>query len=136
MVKPICKDIFFLSKKARKATKDDVNVAYDLLDTINANNYRCIGMAANMIGEDVAIIVAQVGFNYLVMFNPVIISAKGEYKTQEGCLSHGGERPCIRHQHIKVKYDDINFNSHTEDFSGLTAQIIEHEVDHLKGILI
>lgn len=136
MIKPICKDIFFLSKKARKATKDDIGIAYDLLDTIKANSYRCIGMAANMIGENVSIIVAQVGMSYLVMFNPVIISTKGEYKTQEGCLSHNGGRPCVRHQTIKVKYDDINFKSHTEEFKGLTAQIIGHEVDHLKGILI
>ena len=136
MFKPICKDIFFLSKKARMATKDDIGIAYDLLDTIKANSYRCVGMTANMIGEDVAIIVAQVGTSYLVMFNPVIISTKDEYETMEGCLSHNGERKCIRHQTIKVKYDDINFKSHTEEFKGLTAQIIEHEVDHQKGILI
>lgn len=136
MIKPICKDIFFLSKKARKATKDDIGIAYDLLDTIKANSYRCIGMAANMIGEDVSIIVAQVGMSYLVMFNPVIISNKDEYETMEGCLSHNGERKCIRHQYIKVKYDDFYFKSRTEEFRGLTAQIIEHEVDHLKGILI
>lgn len=136
MIKPICKDIFFLSKKARKATKDDINIAYDLLDTIKANSYRCIGMAANMIGEDVSIIVAQVGISYLAMFNPVIISTKDEYETMEGCLSHSGERKCIRHKSIKIKYDDFNFKSHTEEFKGLTAQIIEHEVDHLKGILI
>lgn len=136
MIKPICNDIFFLSKKARKATINDINVAYDLLDTLKANSYRCVGMAANMIGEDLAIIVAQVGLKYLVMFNPVIISTKGEYETMEGCLSHSGERKCIRHQHIKVKYEDFNFKSHIEEYEGFTAQIIEHEVDHLKGILI
>lgn len=136
MIKPICNDIFFLSKKARKATINDINVAYDLLDTLKANSYRCVGMAANMIGEDLAIIVAQVGLKYLVMFNPVIISTKGEYETMEGCLSHSGERKCIRHHHIKVKYEDFNFKSHREEYEGFTAQIIEHEVDHLKGILI
>ena len=136
MIKPIMKDENFLSQKSEPATKDDIQVVEDLIDTLNANLAACVGMAANMIGEDVSIIVAQVGMSYLVMFNPVIISTKDEYETMEGCLSHSGERKCIRHKSIKIKYDDFNFKSHTEEFKGLTAQIIEHEVDHLKGILI
>ena len=136
MIKLICKDIFFLSKKAKKASKDDIYIGYDLLDTLKAHKDSCIGMAANMIGIDKSIIVVSMGFVDVVMFNPKIINKSGKYKTQEGCLSLSGARDCIRHQKIKVEYYDFDFNKHVEEYSGLIAETIEHEIDHLSGIII
>lgn len=125
-----------MSKKATKASLNDAKIAYDLLDTIKANRRRCVGMAANMIGENVAIIVIEFGNTYLTMFNPVILKTSNEYRTYEGCLCYAQEKPCVRHQTIEVKYYDMAFKCHKEKFSGKTAQIIEHEMDHLNGILI
>lgn len=136
MIKPICKDIFFLSKKAKKASKDDIQVGYDLLDTLKANKGFCIGMAANMIGVDKSIIVVNMGFMDIVMFNPKIISESGQYRAQERCLSLSGTRDCIRHQRVKVEYYDFDFKKHVEEYSGIIAETIEHEVDHLSGIII
>ena len=136
MIKPICKDIFFLSKKAKKASKDDIHIGYDLLDTLKAHKESCIGMAANMIGIDKSIIVVSMGFMDVVMFNPKIIDKSGQYKTKEGCLSLSGTRDCIRHQKIKVEYYDFDFNKHVEEYSGLIAETIEHEIEHLSGIII
>lgn len=136
MIRPICKDIFFLSKKANKATIADIQVGYDLLDTLKAHKDECIGMAANMIGLNLAIIVVNMGFIDVVMFNPRIVTKIGEYKTKEGCLSLDGTRDCIRHQKIKVEYYDFEFKKHNEEYSGIIAETIEHEIDHLKGIII
>ncbi len=136
MIKPICKDVFFLSKKAKKASKADIQVGYDLLDTLKAHKDSCIGMAANMIGVDKSIIVVNMTFMDVVMFNPKIISKSGEYKISEGCLSLSGTRECIRHQKIKVEYYDFDFNKHVDEYSGIIAETIEHEIDHLNGIII
>ena len=136
MIKPICKDIFFLSKKARKATKDDINIAYDLLDTIKANSYRCIGMAANMIGVKKRILVFTVGSIIVPMINPIILKKEKPYEAEESCLSLIGFRKTIRYENIEVEYLDINFKKHKQAFTGFTAQIIQHEVDHFEGIII
>lgn len=136
MIKPICKDIFFLSKKAKKASKADIQVGYDLLDTLKAHKESCIGMAANMIGVDKSVIVVSMGFMDIVMFNPKIISKSGQYRAQEGCLSLSGTRDCIRHQRVKVEYYDFDFKKHIEEYSGIIAETIEHEIDHLSGIII
>ena len=136
MIKPICKDIFFLSKKARKATKDDVKIAYDLLDTIKANSYRCIGMAANMIGVNKRIIVICDGDEIVAMVNPMITRKQEPYDAEESCLSLTGVRKTKRYNKIKVKYLDKKFNKKEGVFTGFTAQIIQHEVDHCNGIII
>lgn len=136
MIKPICKDVFFLGKKANRATKNDIQVGYDLLDTLKVHKNECIGMAANMIGFNLAIIVVNMGFVDVVMFNPKIISKFGEYSTKEGCLSLSGIRECKRHKKIKVEYYDFEFNKHIEEYSGIIAETIEHEIDHLNGIII
>lgn len=136
MIKPICKDIFFLSKKAIKASKNDIEVGRDLLDTLKAHKQECIGMAANMIGSNLAIIVVNMGITDVVMFNPKIIGKNGPYDTQEGCLSLGGTRSCTRYKNIKVEYYDFDFNKHINEYSGIIAEIIQHEINHLNGILI
>ncbi len=136
MIKPICKDIFFLAKKAKKATKADIQIGYDLLDTLKAHKNSCTGMAANMIGYNLSIIVVNMAVFDVVMFNPRIIDKSGEYKTSEGCLSLNGTRECLRHQKIKVEYYDFEFKKHIEEYSGIIAETIEHEIDHLNGIII
>ncbi len=136
MIKPICKDVFFLSKKAKKASKSNIQVGYDLLDTLKAHKDECIGMAANMIGFDLAIIVVNMALVDVVMFNPKIISKSGEYKAKEGCLSLSGTRDCLRHQKIKVEYYDFEFKKHINEYSGIIAETIEHEIDHLNGVII
>ncbi len=136
MIKPIMKDVFFLSQKSVPATKADKQVGKDLIDTLLAHKHECVGMAANMIGVKKNIIIVDVGFMPLVMFNPVIIKKSGKFKTEEGCLSLTGVRPCTRYQEIEVEYQDMNFQNHVQKFEGWTAQIIQHEIDHLDGILI
>ena len=136
MIKTICKDTFFLSKKAIKATKNDVQVGIDLLDTLKAHKHECVGMAANMIGSNLAIIVINMGVVDVVMFNPKIICKSESYKIEEGCLSLNGVRSCIRYKKIKVEYYDFDFNKHTNEYSDVIAEIIQHEIDHLNGILI
>lgn len=136
MIRPICKDILFLSKKAEKATIDDVGIGKDLIDTLKAHKDKCVGMAANMIGVNKAIIVVNMGMFDVLMFNPRIISKHLPYETYEGCLSLNDKRKCIRHQIIKVEYYDSTFKKHIEEYRGIIAQIIEHEVDHLNGIII
>ncbi len=136
MIKPICKDVFFLSKKANKASKSDIQVGIDLLDTLRAHKDECIGMAANMIGYNLAIIVVNMALVDVVMFNPKIISKSGEYKTSEACLSLSGTRNCIRHQKIKVEYYDLSFKKCVNEYSGIIAETIEHEIDHLNGVII
>ncbi|MBR1986309.1 MAG: peptide deformylase [Mogibacterium sp.] len=136
MVKPIVRDTFFLNQKSEKATKADLPVAQDLGDTLRANRERCVGMAANMIGYRKRIIIVATGFADLIMINPVITEKSGAYETEEGCLSLAGVRKTIRYDRITVRYLDMKFSEHTQTFSGYIAQIIQHECDHLEGILI
>ena len=136
MNKPIVKDIFFLAQKSEEATKADLPVAKDLQDTLQANRERCVGMAANMIGIRKRIIIVNFGFADIVMFNPVIISKSGSFETEEGCLSLDGMRKTTRYKDIEVEYTDISWSRRRQKFQGWTAQIIQHEVDHLEGVII
>jgi peptide deformylase len=136
MVKPIMRDLFFLRQRAEKATEADRQTAIDLLDTLKAHEDGCVGMAANMIGVNKAIIAVNMGFMNVAMFNPKIVKRNGKYETEEGCLSLDGVRKCVRYQEIKVEYEDINFKRQRQKYSGWTAQIIQHECDHLNGIII
>ena len=136
MVKEIVKDVMFLSQKAEKATEKDKYIANDLLDTLKANRNRCVGLAANMIGYNKAIICASGGLYDFVMINPVITSRSGEYETEEGCLSLIGERKCKRYKEIEVDYLDINFNKQHGRYTEFVAEIIQHEIDHTNGIII
>ena len=137
MVKEIVRDEFFLQQKSAKATKDDIGVAQDLLDTLAAHREGCVGLAANMIGVAKCVIAVNLGDTDIAMLNPEIVkhSAK-RYKTTEGCLSLVGERETERFETIEVKYRDMNFAKQRAKFSGFTAQIIQHEIDHCQGILI
>ena len=136
MERKIIRDTFFLAKKAEKATALDLPIADDLLDTLAANADRCVGLAANMIGQNKAIIAVAAGPIRFAMLNPVITKKRNMYLTQEGCLSLDGERPCTRFQEIEVQYQDRNLKTQTGTYSGFVAQIIQHEVDHCQGILI
>lgn len=138
MVQKICRDVFFLSQKSEKATDNEMdrNAAADLIDTLAANRERCVGMAANMIGVRKNIIVVNIGLMNVIMYNPTIVSKSGKYETEEGCLSLDGVRKTERYENIEVSYQDINFKPQTQKFSGWTAQIIQHEVDHLNGVII
>ena len=136
MIKPIMKDIFFLAQKSESATPEDAQVIIDLLDTLQANADRCVGMAANMIGVKKTIIAVNAGFTNIAMVNPRIIKKSGLYETEEGCLSLEGVRPTKRYQNIEVEYLDQNFAKKKQKFSGWTAQIIQHEMDHCEGIII
>jgi len=136
MIKPIMKDVLFLAQKSAPATAKDKNIAIDLLDTLQANADRCVGMAANMIGERKRIIVFNLGKTNVVMFNPVIVKKDKPYETEEGCLSLIGERACTRYENIEVEYQDMKMRKQRSKFSGFTAQIIQHECDHLEGIII
>ncbi|MCR5214414.1 MAG: peptide deformylase [Eubacterium sp.] len=136
MIKPIVKDMLFLGQKSIKSTKDDIDVIKDLQDTLSENKDICVGMAANMIGYRKRTIIVSLGFMNLIMNNPVIISKSGLYDTEEGCLSLIGTRKTKRYKEIEVEYEDINFNKKNQKFSGFTAQIIQHEMDHLEGIII
>lgn len=137
MIRPINTELLSLQRKAEKATMADLPVVQDLLDTLNANAYRCVGMAANMIGVNKRIIVILLGGTAVAMLNPEIVKKAGApYDTEEGCLSLTGTRPTRRYPTITVRYQDRNFKIHTQVFTGYTAQIIQHEVDHCEGILI
>lgn len=136
MVKEIVRDVFFLGQKSVPATKADLQVGRDLQDTLRANRERCVGMAANMIGVKKNIIIVNIGFLDVVMFNPVIIAKSEPYQTEEGCLSLDGVRPTLRYQNIEVEYYDFAWKKHRSTYSGWTAQIIQHEVDHLSGRII
>ena len=136
MVKPIMRDLFFLRQKAEKATKGDFPVAIDLLDTLKAHEDGCVGMAANMIGVNKAIIAVNMGFMNVAMFNPRIVKNSGSYQTEEGCLSLIGVRPCTRYQEIELEYQDMNWKKQRQKYTGWIAQIIQHEVDHCNGIII
>ena len=136
MVKPIIHDILFLSKKSEPATVLDAQVIRDLQDTLKANEDRCVGMAANMIGVNKCILVCMAGPMMLTMVNPKILSREGTYSTEEGCLCHEGERPARRYQKIRVAYLDEHFQPQERLFMGYTAQIIQHEMDHFQGTII
>ena len=136
MVKKIVRDPLFLRQKSMPATESDGKVITDLLDTLKANQYRCVGMAANMIGERKRILVVAMGPFVFPMVNPVITNRTGQYETEEGCLSLDGIRPCTRWQEIEVDYLDREFKPKHGKYSGFTAQIIQHEMDHFEGILI
>lgn len=137
MVKEVVHDPILLGVKSEPATKEDLQVAQDLLDTLIANKDACVGMAANMIGIRKRIIVFDNEGTYMTMFNPEILKASGPYDTAEGCLSLlGGPRPCKRYQTIKVQWQNELFQSRIKTFTGWPAQIIQHEIDHCNGILI
>ena len=136
MIRPIMRDIFFLRQKSEAATVQDIETGRDLQDTLKANRDRCVGMAANMIGIRKRIIIVNIGLLDLVMFNPVITAKEGPYETEEGCLSLDGVRKTTRYMKIEVEYTDSSWKKHRQAFSGRTAQIIQHEVDHLNGIII
>ena len=136
MVKPIVRDVFFLSQKSEPATKADLSVGYDLMDTLRANRERCVGMAANMIGIKKNIIIVNMGMLDVVMFNPVLLKADMPYETEEGCLSLDGVRPTMRFQNIEVEYYDFAWKKQRMKLTGWTAQICQHELDHLNGRII
>ena len=137
MIKELMHDPIFLSLKSEVATKEDLQVAEDLLDTLTAHKDGCVGMAANMIGVRKRIIALDNEGTYLVMFNPEIIKKSEPYETEEGCLSLlGGPRKCKRYKTIKVKWQTAEMQTRIKTFNGFPAQIIQHEVDHCDGILI
>ena len=136
MIKPIVKDTFFLSQKSEEASRADLPLAKDMQDTLSANADRCVGMAGNMIGVRKRVIIVHSDGKNVVMFNPVITAKDGPYETEEGCLSLSGTRKTTRYETIAVEYRDVRWNKRKARFSGFTAQIIQHEVDHLEGILI
>ena len=137
MQKTIMKDPLFLSQKSTAANpKADAQVVRDLQDTLRANRERCVGMAANMIGVKKNIIIVAIGPMDLVMLNPRITTKQGPYETEEGCLSHTGKKKTTRYQTIEVAYTDPSGKKHTGTFTDFTAQVIQHEIDHLDGILI
>ena len=136
MIRDICKDEAFLAQKAEPAAADDLGTAQDLLDTLIAHKDGCVGMAANMIGVAKRIIAVEAEDGYLVLFNPVILKKSGPYNTEEGCLSLEGVRPTKRWKSIKVQYETADGKPRIRTFTGWTAQIIQHEIDHCDGILI
>ena len=136
MIKPIVTDVFFLGQKSEQAAKQDLPVGQDLQDTLQANRERCVGMAANMIGVKERIIIVNMGLMNLVMFNPVMIRKDTPYETEEGCLSLPGVRKTTRYRNIEVEYLDASWKKHRQKYSGWTAQIIQHELDHLEGRII
>lgn len=136
MVKQIVRDIFFLGQPSEPATQADLSVGRDLLDTLQTNREACVGMAANMIGVKKNIIIVNMGLIDVVMFNPVIISRRGRYETEEGCLSLEGVRKTTRYQEIEVEYYDSSWKKQRQKLSGWTAQIAQHEIDHLSGKII
>jgi peptide deformylase len=136
MIKPICRDILFLRQKAEKATANDIGTAKDLLDTLKANEAGCVGLAANMIGVNKSIIAVNMGIMNIAMLNPVIVKKSSPYETEEGCLSLDGVRKTTRYNEIEVEFFDISMKKHKAKYTGWTAQIIQHECDHLDGILI
>ena len=137
MIKELIHDPIFLSLKSEIATKEDIQVAEDLLDTLTAHKDGCVGMAANMIGVRKRIIAFDNEGTYMVMFNPEIIKKSEPYETEEGCLSLlGGPRKCKRYKTIKVKWQTAEMQTRIKTFTGFPAQIIQHEVDHCEGVLI
>ena len=136
MIQPIVKDPIFLGRKSREATAEDLPIAQDLLATLAAHEDGCVGMAANMIGQAVRIIAFDNEGSYMVMLNPEIVKCAGQYETEEGCLSLEGVRKTKRYRSIKVQYQNEKLQIRLKTFTGWTAQIIQHEIDHCNGILI
>ena len=136
MIQEICKDEIFLAQKAEPATPADLPIAKDLIDTLTAHKDGCVGMAANMIGVNKRIIIFDNEGAYQVMFNPVIVKQSGPYQTEEGCLSLTGRRQTKRWKRIKVQWQNETFQTRLKTFTGWTAEIIQHEIDHCDGILI
>lgn len=137
MIREIVKDETFLAQKSEPATEEDIQIAIDLLDTLKANKEGCVGLAANMIGELKNIIAVDDFGTLMVMINPKISKAAGKkYKAEEGCLSLEGKRVTYRHEIIQVKYKDMEFKTQIRSFSGLTAEIVQHEIDHCNGKII
>ena len=136
MVQPICKDVIFLARKSEPATPEDILIGQDLLDTLNAHRDGCVGMAANMIGKAKRIIVFLDGDTPTVMYNPEIVKGSEPYEAEEGCLSLNGTRKTTRYQKIKVRYQNAAFQTRLKSYTGWTAQIIQHEIDHCNGILV
>lgn len=136
MIREICKDVLFLGRKAEPATPDDLPVAADLLETLAYHKEGCVGMAANMIGVNKRIIAFDNDGQYMVMFNPEILRKSGPYDTEEGCLSLTGVRPVKRWKTIKVQWQNEQFQTRIKNFTGWTAEIIQHEIDHCEGIII
>ena len=137
MVKELMHDPIFLAQKSTAATKEDLPVAQDLLDTLAFHKETCVGMAANMIGVCKRIIAFDASGSYMVMLNPEIVKQSGSYDTEESCLSLlGGPRKTRRYQKIKVRYQTLDFQTRLKTFEGFPAQIIQHEIDHCNGVLI
>ena len=136
MVRPIIRDVFFLGQKSEPAAQGDLQIGKDLQDTLKANQDRCVGMAANMIGVKKRVIVVNMGFVNVVMYNPVIIRREKPYEAEEGCLSLDGTRKTTRYETIELEYRDEGWRKHRQPYTGWIAQIIQHEVDHLDGIVI
>ena len=136
MICPVVRDMFFLSQKSEPATQGDLAVDRDLRDTLQANRDRCVGMAANMIGVRKRVIIVSLGFADAVMFNPVLLSRDTPYETEEGCLSLDGTRRTTRYQNIEIEYRNAAWKKCRERYSGWVAQIIQHEMDHLDGVII
>lgn len=136
MVREIVRDTFFLQMKSEPATKEDLPTARDLLDTLAAHKDGCVGMAANMIGSAKRIIAFDDCGRYTVMFNPEIIKFSGAYEAEEGCLSLDGTRKTKRFKSVKVRFFNEDFLPRVKTYTGFTAQIIQHEIDHCNGILI
>ena len=136
MIRDICKDETFLAQKAEPATPEDLPAAADLLETLTHHSAGCVGMAANMIGVNKRIIAFDNEGEYTVMFNPVIVKQSGPYETEEGCLSLTGTRHTKRFQTIKVQWQNEKFQTRLRTFTGWTAEIIQHEIDHCEGNII
>ena len=136
MIREICRDETFLTQRGELATADDLGVAEDLLETLIAHKDGCVGMAANMIGVNKRIIAFDNEGKYMVLFNPEIIKKSEPYEAEEGCLSLTGTRKTKRWKSIKVQYQNEKFETRFKTFTGFTAQIIQHEIDHCEGILI
>ena len=136
MVREICKDEVFLAQKAEPAAADDLSTAQDLLETLIAHKDGCVGMAANMIGVNKRIIAFENDGSYMVMFNPIIVRQSGAYEAEEGCLSLEGTRKTKRFQTIKVQWQNEKLQTRLKTFTGWTAEIIQHEIDHCEDIII
>ena len=136
MIRPIVRDVFFLSRKSAPATRQDAAVGRDLQDTLRANRERCVGMAANMIGVGKRVIIVNMGLADVVMYNPVLVGKDAPYEAEEGCLSLDGVRRATRWRNIEVEYRDASWRLCRQKYSGWIAQIIQHELDHLEGVLI
>ena len=136
MIREIVHDPVFLAQPSAPATEADLPIAADLIDTLKANLDRCVGMAANMIGKKKRIIVMAKGPIVVAMINPVILSASGEYETEEGCLSLEGVRKTKRYRSIRLKWQDMQMKEHIATLDGFQAQIVQHEIDHCDGKLI